>query len=109
MIFATNFKTNHTRGSTNEYIETLKEFIMENDIKENILVFPTSTAVNSFSLPKNVRIGVQNAFPVQKGSYTGEIGLEQIAEFGIETILIGHSERRMILKESQELIVEKFN
>ncbi len=109
MIFATNFKTNHTRNSTKEYIETLKKFIMKNDIKEDILIFPTSTAIDSFSLPENIRVGVQNAFPVQKGSYTGEIGLEQIAEFGIETIIIGHSERRTILKESQELIVEKFN
>ncbi len=109
MIFATNFKTNLTRGLTKRYIEVLKEFIMENDIKENILVFPTSTAIDSFSLPENIKVGVQNAYPVQKGSYTGEIGLEQIAEFGIRTILIGHSERRTILKESQELIIEKFN
>ena len=109
MIFATNFKTNNTRNSTRQYVENLKEFIMENEIKEDILVFPTSTAIDSFSLPENIRVGVQNAYPVEKGSFTGEIGLEQIAEFGIRTILIGHSERRTLLKEPQELIVNKFN
>ncbi len=109
MIFATNFKTNNTRNSTRLYIESLKEFIMENEIKDDILVFPTSTAIDSFSLPENIRVGVQNAYPVEKGSFTGEIGLEQIAEFGIKTILIGHSERRTLLKEPQELIVNKFN
>jgi triosephosphate isomerase len=109
MIFATNFKTNNTRNSTRQYVEKLKEFVMENEIKEDILIFPTSTAIDSFSLPKNIQVGVQNAYPVEKGSFTGEIGLEQIAEFGIRDILIGHSERRTILKEPQELIVKKFN
>ncbi len=109
MIFATNFKTNNTRAYTKEYIQTLKEFVLKNDIKDDIFVFPTSTALDVFEVPSNIRVGVQNAYPVQNGSYTGEIGLEQIDEFGLKSILIGHSERRVILKESQELIVEKFN
>ncbi len=109
MIFATNFKTNNTRAYTKEYIQTLKEFVLKNDIKDDIFVFPTFTSLDMFELPSNIRVGVQNAYPVQNGSYTGEIGLEQIDEFGLKTILIGHSERRVILKESQELIVEKFN
>ncbi len=40
-------------------------------------------------------------------SFTGEIGLEQLEEFNIKTILIGHSERRHILGETQEEIAKK--
>ena len=40
---------------------------------------------------------------------TGEIAHEQLEEFGIKTILIGHSERRIVLKESQEFIAKKYN
>ncbi len=104
MIIASNFKTNHTRASTAAYLQALGTLRSE----ETILVFPPATALDRFELPENIRVGVQNAYPVEKGSFTGEIGLQQIEEFSISTILIGHSERRHILKESQDLIARKF-
>jgi triosephosphate isomerase len=108
MIIAANFKTNHTRASTKEYLKELISFIEKESIKDDVLVFPTSTSVDSFDTPENLKLGIQNAYPVQNGSFTGEIGLEQIEEFGIDTILIGHSERRHILGESQEFIAKKY-
>jgi len=56
-----------------------------------------------------VTIGTQNAYPTCSGAFTGEIGTQQLDEFGIKTILIGHSERRHVLGEKQEEIVVKFN
>ena len=53
-------------------------------------------------------VGVQNAYPAHNGAFTGEIGLEQLDEFDIKTILIGHSERREHMLESQERVAEKF-
>jgi triosephosphate isomerase len=109
MVIAANFKTNHTRKSTKEYIDKLKEFAKKEQIEDTLLVFPPSTALDSFELPSNLKIGVQNAYPVKNGSFTGEIALEQLEEFGIKTVLIGHSERRIVLKESQEFIAKKYN
>ena len=109
MIYASNFKTNNTRAYTKEYLRTLDDFIDENSIKDEIYVFPTATSLDIFEISSNIIIGAQNAYPVKNGSYTGEIGLDQLDEFGIKTILIGHSERREILKESQELIAQKFD
>lgn len=108
-IIASNFKTNHTRKSTAAFIKEIDSFIKDNNIENEILVFPTATALDSFELSSNFKIGVQNAYPVEKGSFTGEIGTCQLDEFGIKTILIGHSERRHILKESQSQIAEKYN
>lgn len=105
MIFAANFKCNHTRSLTQAYISTLSEFIGL-DYNYECFVFPPATALLS-STP-NITIGVQNAYTAQSGAYTGEIGLEQLDEFGIKTILIGHSERREILGESQEMVAKKF-
>jgi len=107
MIIAANFKTNHTRGSTKEYIDKLNNFISPRVIKDKIMVFPPFTALDNFEY-NNITVGIQNAYPVKNGSYTGEIGLEQIEEFNIKTILIGHSERRHILNEPQKLIAKKF-
>ena len=109
MIIASNFKTNHTRESTKEYLVKLNHFVKEIGSKDEILIFPPSTALDNYNLEENIKIGVQNAYPTDKGSYTGELGFTQIDEFGIDTILIGHSERRHILKESDDLIAHKYN
>ena len=106
MIFAANFKTNHTRASTEKYIESLKEKLLAKKSEDKVYIFPPATALNSYE--GDFTIGAQNAYPTQNGAYTGEIGIEQLEEFGIKTILIGHSERREHLGESQEIIAQKF-
>ncbi len=106
MILCANFKANKTRQETRAYMAVVESFVSANDIGDTIIVFPPFTALEH--IPRNVLIGVQNAYPVRNGAYTGEIGLEQLEEFGIKTILIGHSERRHIIGETQEQIAEKF-
>lgn len=105
MIFAANFKTNHTRVSTGEYIEVLlfDTSLLKDDA---IYIFPPTSALQASKEP--IKIGAQNAYMAQNGAFTGEIGLEQLDEFAIRTIIIGHSERREILGESQEFIAKKF-
>ena len=108
-IIASNFKTNHTRKSTKEFINEINTFLDTNKIKNEVFVFPTATALDSFENVSNFSIGVQNAYYVNNGSFTGEIGTEQLDEFNIKTILIGHSERRHKLGESQKDIALKYN
>lgn len=109
MIIASNFKTNHTRKSTAAFIKEVNSFLDEQNISNDVYVFPTATSLDEFNTVSNLTIGAQNAYATVKGSYTGEIGTEQLDEFGIKTILIGHSERRHVLGESQEEIAKKFN
>ena len=104
MIIAANLKTNFTRKETAAYIEEVGEFASKSSQK--VMVFPAMTSLDNYLTP--VTIGVQNAYPTINGAFTGEIGLEQLQEFEIKTILIGHSERRHILGESQAFIAEKF-
>ncbi len=107
MIIAGNFKSNHTRVSTKEYLVRLDTLCEDKGGQDEVLIFPPFTALDKFDL-KNISVGIQNGYPAEKGSYTGEICLEAIEEFDINTILIGHSERRHILKEPQEFIARKF-
>ena len=99
-IVAANFKMHKTRKETIEYLKELKK--IDFDISK-VAVFPPFTA-----LVEDKLIGAQNAYPEVNGAFTGEIGLEQLNEFNIKRILIGHSERRHILGESQEFIAKKF-
>jgi len=106
MIFAANFKMNHTRATTKAYLEALNTKLADRSSKERLFVFPPATALDKYE--GVVTIGAQNAYPAQSGAFTGEIGLNQLEEFAIKTILIGHSERRDILGETQEMVAEKF-
>jgi len=109
LIIASNFKTNHTRKSTATFIDEVNSFLEKENISNDVYVFPTATSLDEFNTVSNLTVGAQNAYATAKGSFTGEIGTEQLDEFGIKTILIGHSERRHILGESQEEITKKFN
>jgi triosephosphate isomerase len=108
MIYAANFKMNHTRESTKNYIRVLQERLAAGDMQESVYLFPPATAYDRYDTA-GITLGAQNAYPAVNGAYTGEIGLQQLEEFGIRTILIGHSERRQLLGESQEIVAEKFN
>jgi len=101
MIVAANFKMHKTRKEVKEYLEELKK-IKFYGVK--VAVFPPVSALFEDKI-----VGAQNAYPAINGAFTGEIGLEQLNEFNIKRILIGHSERRHILGESQEFIAKKFN
>ena len=107
-IIASNFKTNHTRKSASLFINEVNEYLKSNEIKNEVYVFPTATSLDSFDLVPTFSIGAQNAYATASGSFTGEIGTTQLDEFEIKTILIGHSERRHILGETQNKIAKKY-
>ncbi len=107
MIIAANLKTNFTRKQTVAYLNELENYVSSHNITQEVLVFPAMTNLESHS--GKVIVGAQNAYATQNGAFTGEVGTEQLDEFGIKTILIGHSERRHVLGETQEELVKKFN
>ena len=107
-IIASNFKTNHTRKSTALFINEVNDYLKEKNISSEVYVFPPATSLDCFNTVSNFTVGTQNAYATASGSFTGEIGTSQLDEFEIKTILIGHSERRHILGESQEEIARKY-
>jgi len=100
MIVAANFKMYKTRKETIEYLNELKS-IDFGGVK--VAIFPPQSALIEDEL-----IGAQNAYPEVHGAFTGEIGLEQLNEFNIKRLMLGHSERRNLLGETQEFIAKKF-
>ncbi len=60
---------------------------------------------------EDIKVGAQNSFwenpPTGGGAYTGEISLKMLKGFGIEYVIIGHSERRKYLLETDEMINKK--
>lgn len=107
MIIAANFKACKTRSETQKYFDDVNSYLRESgNTHESIVFVPASTFMHTLD---GATLGAQNAYPVQNGAYTGETALDQLDEFGIKTILIGHSERRQVLGETQEIIAAKFD
>ncbi|UFQ96890.1 triose-phosphate isomerase [Pseudomonas wenzhouensis] len=109
-LVAGNWKMHGTRASVTELIEGLSQQVLPADI--DVAVFPSSLhiaqAVQGLS-GKAVKVGAQDcAAQVEQGALTGELATSQLVDVGCEFVLVGHSERRLILGESDEAVVRKF-
>jgi triosephosphate isomerase len=69
--------------------------------------YPFLQAVESVVDASNVYLGAQNMWHEASGAFTGEISALMLKEAGVSSVLIGHSERRHILGESDQLISQK--
>src|SRR3989344_1603952 len=54
-----------------------------------------------------IHLGAQNVHWESSGAFTGEISAQMLKEFGVEYVIIGHSERRWIMGETDEMINKK--
>ena len=103
MRFLANLKCNHTRASFAKYAQILDANLSAND---DITVFPPFSALDLAA--HKFKLGAQNFYPCESGAHTGEIGKAMLDEFGVKSVLIGHSERRE-LGESEKLLRAKFD
>ena len=56
---------------------------------------------------KNILIGAQDCFYESRGTYTGEVSPQSLKELGCTYVILGHSERRIVLHESSEVVSKK--
>ena len=102
-IIAANWKMN---GSE----ELMKEFSLLTRAKRNdIIICPPFTLLDSAKriLPNFIKIGAQNCSEEEKGAFTGEISASMLQEKSVSHVLIGHSERRTLFKETDDVIFKK--
>ena len=72
----------------------------------DLILFPTTLYLSLFK-DYNKEVGAQNFCAKSYGSYTGEITLDALKSLGINTVLVGHSERRGLFHETKEEIKVK--
>lgn len=64
--------------------------------------------VTAVTAGTNVAVGSQDACTELKGAFTGETSIEMIKDFGCQYAIIGHSERRTLYGETDEIVAQKF-
>lgn len=80
------------------------------DIKDEVVFFPSAFCIEAASeslRATSYKWGAQNTYFQLQGAFTGENSAAAVKDLGGHYILIGHSERRKIFKESDEWIAEK--
>jgi len=100
------------RGTPNESKEMLMALIplikKINDV-EIIIAPPFTSLIETYNIVKktNIKLGAQNMYYEETGAFTGEISPKFLKEIGVEYVILGHSERRNVFNESDDLINRK--
>lgn len=75
----------------------------------DVAIFPAFVHLDAvgatLALAKSsVGLGAQDVFPEPNGAFTGEVSIEMLKDFGAAAVIVGHSERRHVIGESDRLI-----
>ena len=70
--------------------------------------FPYLAQVQALLAGSSLKLGAQNLGAQQPGAYTGEVAGEMLRDVGCDFVLVGHSERRALFAESDQLVAAKF-
>ncbi len=107
-IVAGNWKMNKTAGQTEALLAELSGKLPDTDAE--VMVAPTY--VNLTAAVRNlessaIEVIAQNMHFAESGAYTGEISADMLLDIGIDTVIIGHSERRAYFGETDEILAKK--
>lgn len=112
LIFVANWKS---ELSVQETVQYCRLYCKELDslaqrTNKTIVLCPTMPSialVGTFIKNSTLALGAQNCSPFPKGPYTGEVTAAILQEIGCSYCIIGHSERRSLFNESNNMIAQK--
>lgn len=107
-IVAGNWKMNKNLAETEALLVELSAKLP--DTTAEVMVAPTfvnlATAVHDLQ-ESTIKVIAQNMHFAENGAYTGEISADMLLNIGIDTVIIGHSERRAYFGETDEILAKK--
>ncbi|XP_051162425.1 triosephosphate isomerase [Leptopilina boulardi] len=102
-----NWKMNGNKKEINEIVNFLKAGPLDPNVEVVVGVPSIYLTYTRDILPQNVSISAQNTYKVEKGAFTGEISPAMLVDNKIPWVILGHSERRNVFGETDDLIAEK--
>jgi triosephosphate isomerase (TIM) len=113
-LFAGNWKMNLTPPEGRALVAALRADLDPDSASlmrdRDVLIAPpfmTIPAVAQALAGSSILLGAQNAHFESKGAFTGEVSAPMLQVFGVSHVIIGHSERRLIFKEADELVAKR--
>jgi triosephosphate isomerase (TIM) len=108
-FIAGNWKMNTTRSEALALVQGLRQALTNVDTVD-VAVCPPSVyldAVAGALQGSTIGLGAQNMYHEPKGAFTGELSGAMLVDVGCRYVILGHSERRRILGESNESVCSK--
>ena len=109
-VIAGNWKMNNDLKETQNLISKLSSGLPLDNLNCDVIVCPPFTSLfEAHTLLKGtkIKLGAQNMYYESSGAFTGEISVAMLKSVGCEYVILGHSERRTIFGETDELINNK--
>lgn len=102
-----NWKMNPYRLAQAKRFFSLVAKEIKNLKRVRVVICPPFLYIPYFSSKNNLFLGAQNCFWEKSGAFTGEISPLMLKDLKVKYVILGHSERRRIFKETDELIAKK--
>jgi len=109
-VIAGNWKMNNDLNGTIGLISGIKSELAGKSFSAKLIVCPPFTSLetaNELLKGSGIGLGAQNMYFEESGAFTGEISASMLKSVGCEYVILGHSERRTIFGESDEVINKK--
>lgn len=109
-IIAGNWKMNGSRSSIKELLDGIKAGMGDVKSAEVVVCVPAIYLADVSEQLSGSKIawGGQNLSTEAKGAFTGEISADMLLDFKSEYVIVGHSERRTLYGETDQIVAEKF-
>lgn len=109
-IIAGNWKMHNNLSESQNLVTKLVNELNNQNINREVIICPPFTSLTEVSNlldGTKIELGAQNMHFEDKGAFTGEISADMLKSVGCKYVILGHSERRTIFGESDEIINKK--
>lgn len=110
-LVAANWKMNGLKADVDALLQRLTAALQREEGNCDVAICPPFVHLEqarTLLAGSTIQLGAQNAYIHERGAYTGEISPRMLVEFDCAYVIVGHSERRELFRESNELVAEKF-
>ena len=112
-MMAGNWKMHHTHLEAIQVVQKLSYRLEDKDYERvDVVVCPPFTALRSVQTTIDgdrlkIALGAQNCHWETQGAYTGEVSPAMLAKLNVKYVIVGHSERRELFGETDEIVAKK--
>jgi len=107
-IIVANWKMNGSIGFMNTFIPAIAPILTKTS--NQIIIcppFPYFSSLTTALKGTKAQLGAQNCHTDPQGAFTGEVSAPMLADLGCQAVIVGHSERRILFEESDDLVKAK--